>query len=172
MSKEPRSDPQHKPLFRAAHEALAEMALLYESHWKARDDIARTIISLSSAVVALTVTFPTTTQSSLNICWRYSYARVGYFLLLSILGSLASLWASQDARQIAFSLFTPKQTQPHTEEEVTCELATEVVTEIGRAVTPSARADVWARRLLKMSFVSFALGIMCIGIIGVKKALS
>jgi len=149
------------------------MALLYEPYWKARDDIARTIISLSSVIVALTVSFPTAMSPSTSTCWRYLLIAGWLFLLLSILTALASLWQSQRAREIASALFTPKaENYSDTTPEVTGDAATELYIEIDRAVGPPAIADVCAGKLLRVSFVLFALGMICVGVVGARKVLS
>jgi hypothetical protein len=173
MINDPLNNPRYQPQFRAVHETFSEMATLYEPFWKARDDVAKTIISIASGTIALTVTFSSSISSPYtHIFWKYLICAGWIFLLLSIVAAIASLWTSQNARKMSFTFFTHKSRAEQTSPEfqkITDEESSALTNELRRKITTLARTDVWAGRLLRVTFILFALGIISIGVIGASR---
>ncbi len=109
MNNSPPKSPQYAALFRAVHETLHEIAAASEPYWKARDDIAKTIISIASGTIALTVTFSSSISSAdTHIFWKGLLCAGWILLLLSIVTAIASLWTSHSARKLSFVFFRHK----------------------------------------------------------------
>lgn len=71
-------------------EAAAYLHKIYQPQWDARGDVLKTIVSLSSASIVLSVTFSSSLRGlNLNVYWRYlillSFAALVASLILAVL---------------------------------------------------------------------------------------
>jgi hypothetical protein len=155
-------------------QAIADRSLeMLTPHWDARDNFAKTLISVASGIIALTVTFAKSIADpqSGNV-WRYSLFATWIFFLISILCCGIVLWLTKDIRLLAFKFFENRpdikaalagidRTKPETLKPMD-----EIRERIFRPLESTER---WAERCLKIAAIIFLLGLVLLSVVGWRK---
>jgi len=148
---------------------IAELMEISAPYQNARDELAKTLISLSSAAVVLMITFgkPFAVVSP-NWFWR-SLPYVSWVaFLVTIIVCIITLWLSITVRGIGIRLFNervniiraianPNHANPQPYQTVD-DL-------IGKVTNPNKK-DSWAHFCVKLGLAFFALALMSLGAIG------
>lgn len=147
----------------------------YSPSWNARADVAKTLTSLSSAAIVLSVTFSSTLISlNANPAWRYAVVFSFTMLLFSLLSALASLWAGIELHEIQPKIFD-EIPEIHNATQKVDPSAADVMQpfeEIMRRVNrPIEIKDKWACRFSRISFVCFGLAFVSLGVVGFRQLL-
>src|SRR3989442_12101671 len=67
----------------------------YSPQWKARADVAKSLIPVASGALVFTVAFaPSLAKATIHPAWRYCLVASWLFFLLALASSLLSLWFS------------------------------------------------------------------------------
>ena len=85
----------HSELVKTAHEAIEEVNEAYEPYWKTKIDLAKTIVSLASGALILTLTFGDKLLQGVTVTdwWRYCLPAAWIALVISAAMGSISLWA-------------------------------------------------------------------------------
>ena len=78
-------------------EQARKTAELFKAEWDARQNLAKTLISLSGATLVFTITFSQSViKPDTPMSWRYAVTACWLAFICSLVLSLASLWYSMD----------------------------------------------------------------------------
>lgn len=169
-----------KSMTEGLYEAISEFEALHESSWSSSEEIAKTVISVSSVVVAFTTTFSDSilknTQSNY---WVYTVCVSWILFLLSIGFSLISLWSIRQARSTAVKLLRTKpklktlvlQTQKSGTYESIVTMNEKAKTLLVKTVTSIHKNSLYGDRFLKASLILFVVAVLILGIIGIGRFL-
>jgi hypothetical protein len=154
----------------AAEKVSAEIQEIYGPLWEAREDLAKLVVSLSSAILVGTITFsggligvdaPTATCPFLVI---YSWC----LLFLALSAGVVSLWFSANLKSFRLRLTNAEpqliesagKLDPSLPlDELQKELIKLVVKYANSGSKPIGRSDSGSGTFLKISLVSFGLGL-------------
>lgn len=146
---------------------------IYEPQWNARTDLLKTIISISSASIVLSVTFSSSLRAlKLNPNWSRLVVFAFVLLVISLIVAFFALWIGTrvygvqsgvlDARlQLREAAMRPAEESIEALKGIYCGAINSVV--IG---------DKIAARLVPISSISFCLAITILAIVGAKEILS
>jgi hypothetical protein len=154
-------------------QALGEEASTrLEPQWKSRVDILKTIISLCSGSVVLTVTFSAAFRSVVvGPFWRWLVIFSFGLLVSALLLAFTALWVGTRVYELPASLFTLNVRIPHLVETATSQLEfskrfEEIMRDVFWAVEKS---DVRARRLFKASCICFCVAMLLLAAVGFRQ---
>ncbi|HJP95794.1 MAG TPA: hypothetical protein VJ843_00325 [Candidatus Saccharimonadales bacterium] len=151
---------------------LEEANALLGPSWDARDNIARTLISISSAAVALTLTFSNSIAALLgNVFWKYFVFIAWILFMLSILASILSLLTSRNAKTLLpgfmkqtiklFTLSDSEKDQIDSIEQLTDDTVNKLL--------KFHKNNRWSERFLKVALICFGVAILLLGVVGGKQ---
>src|SRR5215218_4206706 len=97
---------QDKPTYEEIQAIADKSVQMLTSHWDARDNFAKTLISVASGIIALTVTFAKTIVVPQSIpLWRYLLFASWILFLVSIVCGGIVLWLTKNIRLFSFKFF-------------------------------------------------------------------
>ena len=149
---------------------LDEVNSLLGPSWEARDNIARTLITISSAAVALTLTFSNLITAHLeNTFWKSTVFITWILFIFCILSAVLTLWTSGNAKTLmphffkqVIKLFTlSKEDQVKSVEE----LANDTVNKL----SSFHKNRKWSERFLKAALICFGIAMLLLGVVGGKQ---
>ncbi len=164
---------QEKPTYEKI-QAIADRSVeMLTPHWEARDNFAKTLISVSSGIIALTATFARSIAvPQSNPIWRYSLFASWLFFLISILFCGVALWLTKDIRLLAFKFFENrpdiKKALPGIDQmkPETLKPMDNIREKIFR---PLESKELWSERCLKSAAIVFLIGLIVLSVIGWKQ---
>jgi hypothetical protein len=164
---------QDKPTYERI-QAIADRSVeMLTPHWDARDNFAKTLISVASGVIALTVTFAKSIAvPQSNPIWRYSLFASWMFFLISILCCGIVLWLTKDIRLLAFKFFEnrPDIKAALADIDLTKPESIKPMDDIrGKIFRPLESKELWSERFLTFAAIIFLIGLMLLSIIGWKQ---
>jgi len=155
-------------------EELIELDKLYTPFWSARNDLVKSIISLASASIVLTVTFANSLiKPGGNGGWKYLLFGSWLSFLLSIISAILSLWVSTKLKTIPTIMY-------HQQNKILQVLnnidvlrdgdSDNISQQVSRAIVESMpkydRSDKWAGRYLHLSLLMFIIALVLLGLFG------
>ncbi len=148
----------------------ADLSLMVAGFLVARDDFARTLISISAGVIALTVAFVKPVSGPQRVAfWNYLLF-TSWLCFLSASGfCLTSLWLSKDLRLLRFRFFQQRHDVNSALSKIdpTVRDSQRAMDEIvERIFKPFYRAERWSNRCLNSGIVFFVLGLVFLLITG------
>ena len=156
-------------------EAAAKLHKIFEPHWNVRADVLKTIVSLSSASIVLSVTFSSSLRTlKLDLFWKYLVAfSFGMFTLSLILAFLAlltvarvyELQAAIHNRRMEIMKAVTGASSVEDFDKAFDDIITGVLTTL-------KNHDEFASRKLRSSAVCFCLAVMSLSIVGAVQLLS
>ena len=158
-----------------ALDATDKIMQAYSPQWKARADVAKTLVPLTSGALLFTITFASSLAKGVVYpIWRYCLLASWVSFLLSLTASLLSLWFS-------IGLHDQKANVLEQSDKMRAEIANPNATvESGLAVMgdifyaankPIERKDKASRRLLNAAYIFYGLAILLIGVMGARQLL-
>ncbi len=155
-------------------ETSAQLHKIYEPQWNARTDVLKTLVSLSSGSIVLSVTFSTSIRAAhLNPNWRYVILFSFVMFVLSLVIALAALWIGTRVYEMQSSNFDARK--PLHQAVLAANTYDEFMaafTDIqNRAIKPIANNDRWANRLYHVCSITFCLAIASLAIVGIRELL-
>ena len=159
----------------ASLDAADKVTQAYSPQWKTRADVAKSLIPITSAALIFTVTFASSlAKGAVSPIWRYCLLGSWLCLLLSLAGSLLSLWFSiglHDAKANVLEQ-SDKMRAELARSDATVESTSTVMGDIfDNANKPIERRDKASRRLLNAAYIFYAAAILLIGLLGARQLL-
>jgi len=159
----------------ACQEAAAETYKIYQPVWSARSDVLKTLASISSASVVLSVTFSSSLLSlHVGLFWRYLVLFSFSMFVLSLISALSSLWVGIGVHEIQPNMLN-ERAEIHKAIEQLNPSAEDMMQPfdaiLNRVNKPIETADKWSGRFSRASFICFGLAIISLAIVGFRQLL-
>jgi len=153
-------------MYSSLQEQASELGTIYTTQWNVRNDISRTLLTISSAILVISISLSshiTTHKWILGVCWAA--------FLLTILSGVASLWFSLGLYTFpAFVINGRKEIRERVKDfEVATvrEEASAIIDDlIGPRLDQMERFDRLAIKSLKACLTMFIVGLLCTGVVG------
>jgi len=88
-------------LGQSAQDFLTNAEKLYTPYWNARTELVKSVISLASGSIVLTVTFLSSVFKAQNVsAWKYLLFASWLFFLMSIVAAIISFWFLTELRAL------------------------------------------------------------------------
>lgn len=147
----------------------------YSPQWKARIDVAKSLVPVASAALVFTVAFaPSLAKPNVHYAWRYCLVGSWVCFLCSLTCSLLSLWFAIGLHDLPANILeqSDKLREANANPNTTADDMRQVLNGIFVAASmPIERKDIISRRLLKVAYISYGVAILLIGIIGARQLL-
>lgn len=163
-------------LGQSAQDFLTNAEKLYTPYWNARTELVKSVISLASGSIVLTVTFLSSVFKAQNIsAWKYLLFASWLFFLMSIVAAIISFWFLTELRALPTIIISRSEELRQAVEKinVTSEHASlpELTKSIQDLISKSfpMKADRWARRFINASLLAFILALLALGLFGWKQ---
>lgn len=156
-----------------------EIEKVHGPFWNARYELAKNIVSLSSAALVLTVTFskslveakPPAVPVSLG-GWRYLLFGSWLAFLLCLIFATLSLWISIKLKTVGARLFNQRAKIEHALGNLDLndpDPLSELKELLAQALDPLEPAEVWQGRSLDASLIMFVVALALLGAFGWKQ---
>jgi hypothetical protein len=156
-------------------EAATELHETYEPQWSARNDVLKTIVSISSASIVLSVTFSTSLRAlKVDLFWKYLVVFSFSLLVVSLVLAFIALRIGTRLFEIQSNFFEERTKIQQavinaSSEEDFYKIYQDI---LNRAFKPVERSDKLATRLFKFSSICFCLAVISLAVVGVVQLLS
>jgi hypothetical protein len=155
--------------------AAAQLHKIYEPQWDARADVLKTIVSLSSASIVLSVTFSSSLDTvKLDPAWRYLIVASFALFVISLVVALVALWVGTHVYEIQSSTFDVRR-KLH-DAFMGAASNEEFMVAFERIQSPVSnsigKSDKLASRLFRVCSAAFLLAIISLAVVGAKQILS
>jgi hypothetical protein len=149
-------------------ETSDEMFSTHGPYWKARGDLARLLITLSSAILALTITF---VPDVLSNCILPVSILIEWMLLIIVVAScIGSLWFTMEITAIYIHFVNQGPMVQKTLEDGALNKEKGILTEyINNPFKDVSKNDKKAWRLLKIGMICFLISLIMLCIIGINR---
>jgi hypothetical protein len=146
-----------------------DLYALYESQWSARSDVLKSIVTLSSGSVVLSVTFSSTLRTlNAGASWRYMIVFTFALFLMSLISSVVALFLSARLHEIQSDVFSNRRR--FREDFMKCTSVQEFNAAFEKRITaivePLATQDFRIKRLFRFSLATFCLAIVVLAFAG------
>jgi hypothetical protein len=155
--------------FREAEDAISRIVASANPAWSARDELSKTLISISSAAVVLTVALAKPLAiSSQSYFWQALPYISWTAFLVTIVASILALWFSVTVRELGIRFLNERQNmlQAMVHPNPSLENPYQAVDDILNRVLKPNEKDAWAEYCVKASLISFGVALIVLGIIG------
>jgi xanthosine utilization system XapX-like protein len=155
--------------------AASQLHKIYEPQWNARADTLKTIVSLSSASIVLSVTFSSSLRAlNMGLFWRYLIVFSFAMFVLSIVIALIGLWVGTQVYQIQSAMFNTRREvkQAFMDANSHEEFVSAFGTIQHRSLIPIVRSDKLTTWLFRTSSASFCVAIVSLAVVGARQLLS
>jgi hypothetical protein len=149
---------------------------VHEPLWKARTDAMKTLASVSSASIVLSVTFSSTLKAlEAGLGWRLLILFAFLMLSISLMAALAAIWTGISLHALQRTFFDKEEeiTKPFLDPgfdiESPFKIPDELADLINREEDLISKKDNWAGRFSRVSFIGFALAMVALVIIGLRQ---
>jgi ABC-type multidrug transport system fused ATPase/permease subunit len=156
-------------------ELAAQFHKIFEPEWNARVDVLKTIVSLSSASIVLSVTFSSSLRPlKVDLFWRYAVVFSFVLFVASLILAFIALRAGTRLYEVQSTLFNKRgEINKALMEASSVEAFNETFAEvINRSFKPIERNDRLANRLFKVSSICFCSAIISLAAVGIVQLLS
>jgi hypothetical protein len=156
-------------------ESAAELHKIYEPQWNARADVLKTIVSLSSASIVLSVTFSSMLRSlNVDLFWRYLIVFSFSMLVISLILAFIALRVGTRLYEVQSNMVERKQeikkaVMDASSEEEFYKTFQDI---LNRSFKLIARNDKLANQLFRISSACFCLAIISLAVVGAVQLLS
>jgi hypothetical protein len=149
---------------------VEEFDKLHAPYWNARTELVKTLISLSSASIVVTVTFSNNLLSSgRRDSWRYFLFGSWISFLLSVVSAVMFLWLSTRLKTIPTMFLYHEEKIKNILNRIDLapsDASKHVVAILGETRQSLFRADKWGTRWLNLSIIMFILALVLLGLFG------
>lgn len=145
---------------------------IFDPQWKARFDILKTIITLCSGSIVLTVGFSNSFRSlAVGPFWKQLVILSFGLVVLALLLAFLALRFSAHVYELSANAFELKTTVPkvHKESASPVEFIEAFIKICQKAFDPIQKSDLWATRLYKASYTCFFVAMLLLGIVGFRQ---
>ena len=153
--------------------APEEIESVHGPYWNARYELAKNIVSLSSASLVLTVTFSKSVVGTNNVgAWKYLLIGSWLAFLLSLIAAVSCLWISIELKSFGARLFNVRAKIREAIERFDLSKSNptdEIEALLLAALSPMGTVDERAGRLLRASLVLFIVALVLLGGFGWKQ---
>ena len=156
-------------------EAADKIVQAYSPQWKARVDVAKSLVPVASAALVFTVAFaPSLAKPNIHYAWRYCLVGSWVCFLCALSCSLLSLWFAIGLHDLQANIIERSNklreanANPNTNADDMLKVMSDVFT---ASLTPIVRRDKISRRLLNVAYLSYGVAILLIGILGARQLL-
>lgn len=156
-------------------EAAAELHRIYQPQWDARGDVLKTIVSLSSASIVLSVTFSSSLRDlHLSPVWRYLVLTSFGGLVASLIFAVVALWTGTRVYELQSGMFdTRKAILKAVSESATYDQFMDKFVPIQNRVNVRiGNSDKLATRLFHLSLAFFCLALVILAMVGAQQFLN
>lgn len=149
-----------------SHANISKLESIYSSSWSSSEEIAKTVISVSSGVIAFTIAFSESIIKNMKGNFgRYFVCLSWVLFLLSIITALISLWRTRQARSAAARLLMSASEIQENFSSSEFEKGTNL---LKKAITPLDRDNaIYSERFLKASLIFLTIAVLILGSIGI-----
>ena len=160
---------------KACQEAAEFTYKIYQPVWSARSDVLKTLASISSASIVLSVTFSSSLKSlNVGLFWRYLILFSFSMLVLSLISALTALWVGIGVHDIQPNMLDQREEIYKAIEKVdpsSEDLMQPFDPIFDRVNKPIEIKDKWAGRFSRASFICFGLAILSLAVVGFRQLL-
>jgi hypothetical protein len=145
-----------------------EFDRMHSPYWDARNDLSKTVISLSSGSVVLTVTFSSSLIGPERANpWVYLLFGSWASFLITIILAIVSLWVATNLKKLPASFDYHK----HKVKEVIKNGGTpeEIVDAMDKSFPKYGRVNRWSGRFHHASLIMFIVALLLLGLFGWKR---
>lgn len=159
----------------ASLDAADMVTQAYSPQWKARVDVAKSLIPVASGALVFTVAFaPSLAKATVHPAWRYCLVGSWLFFLVALTSALLSLWFSIGLHDMKANILeqSDKLRAELAKPDANVDSTRAVMGEVFNAANkPIERKDKISRRLLNVAYISYGLAILLIGLLGARQLL-
>lgn len=156
-----------------AYVSLAERITdIHDPQWKARFDILKTIITLCSGLIVLTVGFSNSFRSlSVGPFWKSLIMLSFVLVVLALLLAFLALRFTAQAYELSANIFDMKASVPkaYRESSDIIEFFNAANRILKKALDSTQASDKWAVRFYKASYTCFFMAMLLLGIVGCRQ---
>jgi hypothetical protein len=176
MSEREKSKEQEaKTITDKIQEASAQLHKIFEPQWGARNDVLKTIVSLSSGSIILSVTFSSSLRPlNLDRFWRYLIVFSFALFIASLIIALLGLWTSTRLYEAQANVFSKRMdTQKKFMDSTSTEEFLKGLDGIIESSYGSIEAsDKLTAKLFHASSICFGLAVIALAAVGIAQLLS
>jgi len=154
-----------------AQKLLTGTQQLFAAHWDARTDLIKTLISVASGAMVLSVTFSNSLLTP-QVAERWKYLLIGSWVsfLASIILAIVAFWLLSEARAYPSIIVSEYSKVAQAVEAIKTEADSEHIANIPAIATlEKFRFDTRSKYMLRASLLAFVLAIVLLGVFGVKR---
>lgn len=155
-------------------EAAAYLHKIYQPQWDARGDVLKTIVSLSSASIVLSVTFSSSLRGLyLSAVWRYLILFSFAALIVSLILAVVALWTGTRVYELQSGMFDVRKQIHRSFLDATTydDFMDEFIAIQTRVNTRIANSDKLTTKLFHVSLASFCIALAILAAVGAKQFL-
>jgi tetrahydromethanopterin S-methyltransferase subunit B len=160
---------------KACQEAAEVTYKIYQPVWSARSDVLKTLASISSASIVLSVTFSASIKSlNVDLFWRYLILFSFSMLVLSLIRALTALWVGIGVHDVQPNMLEQREEIYKAIEKVDPsaeDLMQPFDPIFDRVNKPIEVKDKLAGRFSRASFICFGLAIVSLAVVGFRQLL-
>jgi hypothetical protein len=153
-------------VYSTLEETAAKITTTFKTQWDVRNDVARTLLTLSSAVLVSSISLSshiTNHKWLLAVCWAT--------LLLAIISAIDTIWFSLGLFSLPATIFNIRsklqQRMKNFDIEHRDREVDQIINEfVARRISSMDKLDRRAMKPLKVSISMFLIGLLCTGVIG------
>ena len=157
----------------AALEAAEWVTRAYSPQWKARMDVAKSLIPIASGALVLTIAFaPSLAKPNTHYAWRYCLIGGWFCFLGALISALLALWFSIGLHDAQANVLeqSEKLRKELAKPGVSRESMNNVLDDIFvTANRPIERRDKASRRLLNAAYIFYGFAIVLVSILGARQ---
>jgi hypothetical protein len=154
----------------ASLDAAGMITDAYSPQWRARIDVAKTLVPLASGALIFTIGFSSSfAKSNVHPAWRYCLAAGWGCFLVAHTCALLSLWFSIGLHDMKANILeqSDKLRAALAKPDANADSALAAMGDIFIvANTPIERKDKMSRRLLNLAYVSYGVAILLVTVLG------
>jgi hypothetical protein len=156
-------------------EAAAKIHAMYEPQWNARADVLKTLVSLSSASIVLSVTFSSSLRA-LNVdrFWRYLIVFSFALFVASLIVAIIALRAGTKLYESQSNIFDRQKDikKAYIDSPSDEQFLYAISDIVARSFTPIQNSDKLAHKLFHISSACFCSAVVALAIVGAVQLLS
>lgn len=161
-----------KELGREVQLLAAEIHTIFQPQWNARADVLKTIVSLCSGSIVLSVAFSSSIRlATPDPIWRRLVLVSFVLLVVALVCAFVALWVGATVHEIQSSVLAIRNqiTKVFTESSSREDFGQTMKQIAYDTIHPIEKADTWTARLFKASCVAFCVALLILAAVGIRQ---
>ena len=169
------TEEENRKIAESFQQAAAYSYGIFKPVWDARSDVSKTLVTLSSASIVLSVTFSSSLKSlNVGLFWRYLVVFSFAMFVLSLISALSALWIGAGVHEGPANMLVERKEIQKAVEGLGRSNSDymipfdEILQKVNR---PIETRDKWSRRFARASFLCFGAAILSLAVGGFRQLL-